>query len=563
MQWVRNLILVGLAIVSYLMILAWQKDYGNTPPPVAAAAVPAAAAGSDVPAVAPPVNGNSDIPVAPVNSATVSPVPAAASPVVHRVHVRTDVLDVSIDPNGGDITGLSLPTYTRTADSREPFALLESGPARQFIAQSGLIGANGPDARPDARPLYQAEKPEFALAPGQKDLTVTLKFQDQNGIEIHKNFVFHAGRYDIGVNYQVINRSTQPWRGMMFGQLKRDNTEDPSKNHQGMMGMSTYLGGAWGDPDESYNKLSFDKFAKEPLNKQHTGGWVAVVQHYFVTSWIADPKARNLLTSRTSGDSLYHFIGFTGPETVVQPGMQQSLAATLYAGPKNQETLKTLSPGLDLTVDYGFLWFIGQFLFWLLKAIHGVIGNWGWAIVGLTVTVKAAFFKLSATSYKSMANMRRVAPELQRIKEQYGNDRNKMSMAMMELYKREKINPVSGCLPILVQMPVFLALYWVLMESVELRHAPWILWIHDLSAMDPYFILPLLMGATMYVQQMLNPQPTDPMQGKVLRMMPIIFTTFMLWFPSGLVLYWVVNNSLSIIQQGIITRQIEKAGLAK
>ena len=239
--------------------------------------------------------------------------------------------------------------------------------------------------------------------------------------------------------------------------------------------------------------------------------------------------------------------------------MQNSIQATLYAGPKIQDNLKVLSPGLELTVDYGWLWFIAQFLFWLLKAIHGLLGNWGWAIVGLTVIVKMAFFHLSATSYKSMANMRRVTPEMQRIKEQYGTDRAKMSQAMMDLYKKEKINPISGCLPMLVQMPVFLALYWTLMESVELRHAPWLLWITDLAAMDQYFVLPLIMGLTMYIQQLLNPQPTDPMQAKVMKLMPVIFTVFMLWFPSGLVLYWVVNNTLSIIQQWVITRQIEGA----
>jgi len=389
-------------------------------------------------------------------------------------------------------------------------------------------------------------------------MKVTLKFADAAGVEIQKIYTFHAGRHDIGVSYNIINRSTQPWRGSMYGQLKRDNTVDPSQDNQAMMmGMATYLGAAWGTPDSTYNKLAFDDFAEEPLNQTVKGGWTAIVQHYFVTAWVPDAQAAHQLTSRQSPDQRYHFVGFATPEIVVPAGTQQQLAATLYAGPKVQDRLKTLATGLDLTVDYGWLWFIGQPLFWLLKALHGLLGNWGWAIVGLTLAVKIAFFQLSAKSYKSMANMRRVTPELQRIKEQYGSDRQKMSMAMMDLYKRENINPVSGCLPILIQMPVFLALYWVLMESVELRHAPWLLWINDLAAMDPYFVLPLLMGATMYIQQLLNPQPTDPMQAKVLKLMPVIFTVFMLWFPSGLVLYWVVNNTLSIIQQAIITRQIE------
>ncbi|HMV60837.1 MAG TPA: membrane protein insertase YidC, partial [Agitococcus sp.] len=313
----------------------------------------------------------------------------------------------------------------------------------------------------------------------------------------------------------------------------------------------------------NYNKISFDDFHDEALKETTKGGWTAIVQHYFVTAWIPDANSTNHLMTRANKDKGEYFIGFTSPDIVVNAGMQNTVNAKLYAGPKVQKELAKLSTGLELTVDYGFLWFISQFLFWVLQLLHGFLGNWGWSIVFLTLFVKLAFFHLSATSYKSMANMRRVMPEMQRIKEQYGNDRQKMSMAMMELYQKEKINPVAGCLPILVQMPVFLALYWTLMESVELRHAPWLLWITDLAAMDKFFVLPLIMGATMYIQQLLNPQPTDPMQAKVLKLMPIIFTVFMLWFPSGLVLYWVVNNVLSIAQQWVITRQIEGAAAKK
>ncbi len=556
MQWVRNLILVGLAIVSYLLILAWQKDYGAVPAsPAAASAVPAAA--TDLPAPPAAVAGG-DVPPAPASAAVQ---PLAAAPVsTALIRVKTDVLDVAIEPAGGDVVNVALPAYTRTVNSSDAFHLLENSSQRVFVAQSGLIGVNGPDARADGRPLYQVEKNSWEFAPGQQEMQVVLKFSDAAGVEIQKIYRFKAGRYDIGVAYNIINRSTAPWRGAMYGQLKRDNTEDPSKSHQGMMGMATYLGAAWGTPDNTYNKLEFQDFAEEPLNQTVKGGWTAIVQHYFVTAWVPDSHAANQLTSRQSPDQRFHFVGFTSPEVMVPAGQQQQLAATFYAGPKVQDNLKHLAPGLELTVDYGWLWFIGQLLFWLLKAIHGLVGNWGWAIVGLTLTVKIAFFQLSAKSYKSMANMRRVTPELQRIKEQFGEDRQKMSMEMMALYKRENINPVSGCLPILIQMPVFLALYWVLMESVELRHAPWLLWINDLAAMDPYFVLPLLMGVTMYVQQLLNPQPTDPMQAKVLKMMPIMFTAFMLFFPSGLVLYWVVNNTLSIVQQAIITRQIEGGG---
>ncbi|MEN9450882.1 MAG: hypothetical protein RJA83_1500 [Pseudomonadota bacterium] len=560
MQWARNLILVGLAIVSYLMILAWQQDYGNTSThstttnavsnnsaEVAKAtdlpSAPAVAANADIPAVV----TKADLPVsAPVQSST------------GLIHIKTDVLDLQIDPTGGDVVSLALPTYTKTVNSKESFNLLQNDRQRVFIAQSGLIGANGADANPEGRPVYRSLKTNYQLTANEKTLEVPLYFTDKNGVEIQKIFTFTKGKYDIALRYNIINHSPTPWQGLMFAQLKRDGSEDPSASHQGM-GMATFLGGAWGAGEKTYNKVEFTDFSEEAVKETAKGGWTAIVQHYFVAAWIPDAKTTNHLTSRANKEKGEYFIGFTTPDLTVAAGMQNSIHATLYAGPKIQDHLKVLSPGLELTVDYGWLWFIAQFLFWLLKAIHGVLGNWGWAIVGLTVIVKMAFFHLSATSYKSMANMRRVTPEMQRIKEQYGTDRAKMSQAMMDLYKKEKINPISGCLPMLVQMPVFLALYWTLMESVELRHAPWLLWITDLAAMDQYFVLPLIMGLTMYIQQLLNPQPTDPMQAKVMKLMPVIFTVFMLWFPSGLVLYWVVNNTLSIIQQWVITRQIEGA----
>ena len=560
MQWARNLILVGLAIVSYLMILAWQQDYGNTSThstttnavsnnsaEVAKAtdlpSAPAVAANADIPAVV----TKADLPVsAPVQSST------------GLIHIKTDVLDLQIDPTGGDVVSLALPTYTKTVNSKESFNLLQNDRQRVFIAQSGLIGANGADANPEGRPVYRSLKTNYQLTANEKTLEVPLYFTDKNGVEIQKIFTFTKGKYDIALRYNIINHSQTPWQGLMFAQLKRDGSVDPSASNQSL-GMVTFLGGAWGAGEKTYNKVEFADFTEEAVKETAKGGWTAIVQHYFVAAWIPDAKTTNHLTSRANKDKGEYFIGFTTPDLTVAAGMQNSIQATLYAGPKIQDNLKVLSPGLELTVDYGWLWFIAQFLFWLLKAIHGLLGNWGWAIVGLTVIVKMAFFHLSATSYKSMANMRRVTPEMQRIKEQYGTDRAKMSQAMMDLYKKEKINPISGCLPMLVQMPVFLALYWTLMESVELRHAPWLLWITDLAAMDQYFVLPLIMGLTMYIQQLLNPQPTDPMQAKVMKLMPVIFTVFMLWFPSGLVLYWVVNNTLSIIQQWVITRQIEGA----
>ena len=556
MQWARNLILVGLAIVSYLMILAWQQDYGNTSPSSAAESAVnhpvEAVKATDLPSVSPV--SNADVPV--VATKADLPVSVATQPSSSLIHIKTDVLDLQIDPTGGDVVSLALPTYTKTVNSKESFNLLENNRQRVFIAQSGLIGTNGADTSPEGRPVYTTVKTNYTLTDNQNTLEVPLYFTDKNGVEIQKIFTFTKGKYDVALRYNIINRSQSAWQGLMFAQLKRDGSEDPSKNHQGM-GMSTYLGGAWGTIEKNYNKVQFTDFSDEAVKETVKGGWTAIVQHYFVAAWIPDANSTNHLNSRANKEKGEYFIGFTSPDLTVAAGMQNSIQAKLYAGPKIQDHLKVLSPGLELTVDYGWLWFIAQFLFWVLKALHGFLGNWGWSIVFLTLFVKLAFFHLSATSYKSMANMRRVTPDMQRIKEQYGTDRAKMSQAMMELYQKEKINPISGCLPMLVQMPVFLALYWTLMESVELRHAPWLLWITDLAAMDQYFVLPLIMGLTMYVQQLLNPQPTDPMQAKVMKLMPVIFTVFMLWFPSGLVLYWVVNNTLSIIQQWVITRQIE------
>jgi YidC/Oxa1 family membrane protein insertase len=550
----RTLLIVAMAVVGYMLILAWQKDYG--PKPVTdAVAETATAPASDTP-VAPATVATGDVPVVPVaETASNAPV-ASAVQVTGLVQVKTDVLDVQIDTRGGDIVRVALPKYTESINSQKAFVLMDHSAARTFVAQSGLIGANGPDAAAAGRPQYQVTAREFVLADDKDVVQVTLTLPQENGVEIRKVFEFTRNNYQVKVRYDIINRSTTAWNGVMYAQLKRDGSKDPSASSQGF-GMMTFLGGAWWTKDKPYNKLALDDFAEEPVKESVTGGWAAMVQHYFVSAWIPAKDSANVYTTRKSGDD--NIIGYTGAPLTVAPGTQQKTEASLYVGPKIQKVLETLSPGLELTVDYGWLWPVSQFLFWLLTLIHGWIGNWGWAIVLLTVLVKAAFFQLSATSYKSMAKMRTVMPEMQRIKEQHAGDRAKQSQAMMELYKKEKINPLGGCLPILVQMPVFIALYYCLMESVELRHAPWLGWIHDLSVMDPFFVLPLIMGVTMFIQQHLNPAPPDPMQAKVMKIMPVVFTVMFLWFPAGLVLYWVVNNTLSILQQWVITRQIEKA----
>lgn len=554
----RTLLIVAMAVVGYMLILAWQKDYGPKPvtDAVAETAATPGAPGSDTPAVPATSANNGDVPVAPVAVAATTVPAESAVQVSGLVNVKTDVLDIQIDTRGGDIVRAALPQYTQSIDSNKSFVLMDHSAARTYVAQSGLIGANGPDAAATGRPQYQVTAREFVLADGKDTLAVTLVLPQENGVEIHKVFEFTRNNYLVKVRYEIINRGSTPWNGLMYAQLKRDNSKDPSASSQGF-GMMTFLGGAWWTKEKPYNKLKLDEFAEEPVKESVTGGWAAMIQHYFVSAWIPAKDSTNVFTTRKSGND--NIIGYTGLPFTVAPGTQQQIEASLYVGPKIQKVLENVSPGLELTVDYGWLWPVSQFLYWLLSMIHGWIGNWGWAIVFLTILVKAAFFQLSATSYKSMAKMRTVMPEMQRIKEQYAGDRAKQSQAMMELYKKEKINPLGGCLPILVQMPVFIALYYCLMESVELRHAPWLGWIRDLSVMDPYFVLPLIMGVTMFVQQHLNPAPPDPMQAKVMKIMPIVFTVMFLWFPAGLVLYWVVNNTLSILQQWVITRQIEKA----
>lgn len=550
----RTILIVALAIVTYVGVLKWNQDYGQAAMPTqnvattpAAPAIPDTAAGNTG-------SASADVPSATANTAAPLETPAVASK--DLIKVKTDVLDLAIDPVGGDVVQLRLPLYPRRQDHPEvPFQLFDNGGERTFLAQSGLTGVNGPDARSAGRPVYSTEQKTYQLADGQNELVIDLKFAE-NGVNYIKRFTFKRGLYDLVVTYIVDNQSAQPWSGNLFAQLKRDSSSDPSSTTA--TGTATYLGAALWTAAEPYKKVSMKDIDKGQIRETVQGGWVAWLQHYFVTAWIPDHNSSNAVQTRKDSQGNY-IIGFTSPTLAVAPGAKGETAATLYAGPKSQAVLKELSPGLELTVDYGILWFIAQPIFWLLQHIHAILGNWGWSIIVLTMLIKGLFFPLSAASYKSMARMRAVAPKLAALKEQFGDDRQKMSQAMMELYKKEKINPLGGCLPILVQMPVFLSLYWVLLESVEMRQAPWILWITDLSIKDPFFILPIIMGATMFIQQRLNPTPPDPMQAKVMKMMPIIFTFFFLWFPAGLVLYWVVNNTLSIAQQAYITRKIEAA----
>ena len=484
-----------------------------------------------------------------------APVAVAEKPVDTRlVTVTTDTFEVTIDTLGGDIVQVKLLKHlTRMAnDGGEPFTLLTRSKNNEYIAQSGLIGKNGTDTR-EGRPVYGVTQSSFSLTPGEQNLDVDLRL-DQNGVTIVKRFSFTENEYVIGVNYLIENNGYESWEATFYGQIKRDSHE-PIVESSG--GVQPYLGAALREPEKNFSKHDFGDISDDSVKAEIKGGWVAMVQHYFVGAWIPPTDDNNSFSLRKlSGQDVYLF-GFTGEKIIVPAGSSAEYSAQFYVGPKDQEKLESLADYLDLTVDYGFLWMLAKPIFAAMKFIHEVVGNWGWSIILLTIGIKFLLYPLSAASLRSMAKMRSLQPKMERLKETYGDDRQKMSQELMGLYKKEKVNPAGGCFPMLLQMPVFLSLYWVLLESVEIRHSPWIFWIADLSAKDPYFILPLVMGASMLLMQKMQPMPTDPTQAMVMKIMPIAFTFFFMIFPSGLVLYWTVNNLLSMLQQWYVNRQLE------
>lgn len=560
----QRIILVGIiAITSYMIVLQWQKDY-RTPAEIteevtsvsSQAAIPDTLIGPSA-----ETTSSGDIPTETTVAENIAPDISKETSIATQgklINVKTDLLDVLIDPYGGDIIHAELQKYLAQLESTQKFVLLEQNDKRIYTAQSGLTGRNGPDAS-GKRPQYNTSSLSYELNEGEDSLNVDLTLVQDNGVEITKRFIFTHNSYDIIVQYLVNNKSSEDWQASMFGQLKRDRSSDPTS--QTSMGMSSYLGPAFSNAETPYKKVSFDDIDDGKYANKTEAGWAAMLQHYFVSAWIPNDQVSNNYFARERNGN--YFAGFVSPIFAVAPGQQGSTEAKLYVGPKVQSDLQKAAPNLELTVDFGWLWFIAEPLFHALLWVQSIVINWGLAIILITVAIKVLFFYPSAIAYKSMAKMRTLGPEMQRLKDLYGDDRQKISQAMMELYKKEKINPLGGCLPMLIQMPVFISLYWVLMESVQLRHAPFVLWINDLSVMDPYFVLPILMGISMFIQQMLNPTPPDPMQAKVMKMLPIIFTIFFLWFPAGLVVYWLFNNILSIAQQWVITRQIEAAANEK
>jgi len=553
----RGIIFAGLAVVSYMLILAWNEDYGKNDYQQSTYKE-ASEVVSDSLSSTTRVTTDSEFatPEQTELAQTVNVAKTSSKEPSEIIQIKTDLLDIKIDPVGGNIISALMTDYNLTLGSKAPLPLLESNAQRHYVVESGLFGKNGHDSsRNGPLPRYQVDKTYYELIDGEEELVVNLNFVDSKGVSITKQYIFRRDDYVITTRFLIDNQSSAKWEGNLSGKIVRDRSSDPSS--QNSMGMQSYLGMVLSSKDDPYEKFDFEDLLEEPVNRQIQGGWIAFIQHYFLSAWIPDNSVAQ--TYQTKVKNGVYLMGFISPATIVEAGQSGSVSANLYLGPKIIERLEIAAPKLDLTVDYGWLFFIAYPLFLLLDFLYGIVLNWGVAIILVTVVVKAFFFKLSAASYRSMANMRRVAPKLQSLKDQYGDDRSKMSQAMMELYKKEKINPLGGCLPILVQMPVFIALYWVLLESVQLRHAPFFFWITDLSIKDPYFVLPILMGISMFIQMQLNPSPPDPMQAKVMKIMPVMMTVFFLWFPSGLVLYWLINNILSITQQWVITRQIEKA----
>lgn len=560
-DWVKAALLAGMAICVLLLLRAWDSPEATNS--ISDGAAPTLNPSPSSGVVAPIDENPLSVP-APANNSLAqgsgaaenvdpAPTPFTALNIGNLISVKTDVLTLLVDLNGGDFVQADLIDYHVALTDDTAFRILDRTPQHTYIAKSGLLLSTADNNFSPVKPNYQASASSYELSDGQQTLIVELSSQ-QNGYTILKRLHFKRGDYLVDVEHEIRNTSNQLLRGAFFAQIDRDDLKPPTAAGPGM---KPYVGAAITTPDDRYKKLDFGDLEDERFSESVDSGWVALLQHYFVSAWIpvADQSLSYELGKYNTQDLYY--IGFTQPAFDIPPGTSRSLTAGFYVGPKDQYKLEGIADHLNLTVDYKFLWWAAQPLFWLLQKIHSFVGNWGIAIILLTCLVKLVFFPLSAASYKSMARMKKLAPKMQALKERYGSDRQTLSQETMKLYQKEKVNPMGGCLPILIQMPIFMALYWVLMESVEIRHAPFFGWIQDLSSKDPWYLLPIIMGVSMVVQQRLNPAPPDPMQAKVMQFMPIMFAVLMAFFPAGLVLYWTVNNLLSIAQQWVITRRIE------
>ena len=543
MEHIRVLLIVALSFTGFQLWEAWQKDYApHTTNPITATAD-----NSVPPTFTPPTTtiGEEGRTTPSILKAGASASPAASAKTIHAV---SDLFDIQISTAGGTLESVSLRAYpTSTATGAPSIELLGTDAARVFIQESGLTGS---EHLPTHHDVYSVEQDSFTLAPDAEQLVVPLRWSAANGVTVEKRIILTRGSYIISIEHEVTNNSSEPLGARLYEQLKRNDESS-------MRGMVyTFTGPALSTPEKPFTKFNFKEIKESPIAISAPSAWIGIIQHYFVSALIPPADEPYHYYSKILDDSHY-LVGFQGPEVSVLPSSKQTLSSRVYIGPKRHDIISTVAPGLELSVDFGQLWFIAKPLFMTLRYIHDKTGNWGYAIILVTLLLKIMFFPLSAAGYRSMANMRRVQPRMLALRERFASDRAQLNQAMMKLYKDEKINPLGGCLPIVVQIPVFIALYWVLLESVEMRQAPFILWVHDLSEKDPFFVLPLLMGISMWGQQKLNPAPIDPMQAKVMQFMPIMFTVFFAFFPAGLVLYWFVNNMLSIAQQWQITRAVE------
>lgn len=551
METTRFILLIALGLVLMMIWQSWEEDYGSKKfEPLSSAeqtsseAQPANSSIEDLP----------DTPKRQTNSESPSLITEKSTTLDSGgqiVHVKTDLLDLEISTLGGTIQHLELLKYPVSKKQQdEKIILLDNDGETFYIIQGGLLSKQD---SANHKTLYTSPSADYFIADNES-LSVPFYWESESGLKITKTYTFHKGLYVADVSYKVENASLVDWVGSAYGQINRTEPKEGGSHF-----IYTYTGAVLSTPEKRYEKIDFGDIEDDKLSIDVNNGWVAMLQHYFISALIPGSKEDQYRYYTLNPDNRSYVIGAITPSKTILPGSNDELSHRVYFGPKLQKELEQVAEGLDLTVDYGIFWFLAKPLYWVLDYIHQFTNNWGWAIVLVTLFLKLVFYKLSAAGYRSMANMRKVQPRLLSIRERYKGDRARLNQAMMDIYKEEKINPLGGCFPILIQIPVFISLYWVLLESVELRQADFVLWIHDLSIPDPYFVLPLLMGITMFVQQKLNPAPMDPVQAKVMSFLPIVFTVFFAFFPSGLVLYWVVNNALSIAQQWAITRSIESA----
>ncbi len=555
----RPFLYLTLIFLGFLIWTTWQQDHAPQPVQTAQTTSTGTTANG---ANGVPAQSGSDLPVqgaTPTVPGEVSPPTTQNAAAAPLIRIRSDVLDLQISLRGGDIVVADLPTYPVSLDHPDqPSRILDLN-GRNYVAQSGLqhqaiAGQDTTELAPNHQALFSAEKTDYVMAEGSNELVVPLTWQNASGITVTKRYRLQRGNFKLTLEEEVKNNSGQTWSGTEYRQLKHGPHSQPG----GFLtsGVRAFVGGAYYFEDK-YTKITFDEMS-EKLVAGATGGWVSMLEHYFISAWIPPQDQNNTyysLSTQQQGATA-SILGVRGPVQQIAAGGTGTFSSEFWVGPKDQDDLEKIAKGLDLTVDYGIFAFISKPIFWMMQHIHAVVQNWGWTIIFLTLLIKLIFFWPSAASYKSMAKMKAMAPKLKEIGERFANDPAAKQKAMMDIYKKEKLNPLGGCLPILIQIPVFMGLYWVLLESVELRQAPWLLWYKDLSIMDPYFVLPLVMGASMYLQQKLNPPQVDPMQQKIFQFLPVIFTFMFLWFPAGLVLYWVVNNVLSIAQQWYINNKI-------